>query len=218
MDIKRFFTFRPKSETPADLRAALQNAEAELKDTAERLATLEASQGEVLLTGAVDVIEAHDGQMREAQRAQISLSAMIAALKPRIKAAEEREHVAELDRLTAEAQAKARAAGQSLPEIFATMEKLAALIEPFDSTTTEIRAINQTLRANMRPAVPLPLPQFWARPEEVGSMGDGAYQLTLANHLVLPGPRRGCKTIKDWRAEMERAQTPPLADYNEAAG
>lgn len=218
MNIKRFLTLRPKGDTSADLRAALQNAELELQQTRELLATLEASQGDILLTSGADAIEAHEGRMLEAQRTQASLWAMVNALKPRISAAEEREALAELDRLAAEANAKARAAGLLLPEIFATMAKLADLIEQHDSHIGDIRPINQTLRANQRPRVEAPLRQFWARPETLDGLGSGAYLSTLADNLVLPGPRRACKTIKDWRAEMELAQTAPATDYSDAAG
>ncbi len=218
MDIKRYLTLRPKGETSADLRAALQNAERELQQTGELLAVLEASQGEVLLTSGADAIEAHEKQIREAQRAQTSLSAMVAALKPRISAAEEREALAELDRLAAVANAKARAAGLLLPEIFATMAKLADLIEQHDSHIGDMRPINRTLRANQRPGVEAPLRQFWARQETTDGLGSGGYLSTFSDNLVLPGPRRACKTIKDWRAEMERAQTAPATDYSDAAG
>ncbi len=212
MDIKRLFALRPKGETSADLRITLRNAEGELQQVSELLASLEASQGEVLLTGSSEAIEAQEAQIREAQRARTSLAAMIAALGPRINVAEAREASATLDQAATDAQAKARAAGQLLPEIFATMERLANLVERHDGDIAGIRELNKALNAGGRARVPLPLSQFWPRPQAAGSMGEGGYALTFADNLVLVGPRGACRSIKAWRAEMERAQILPETD------
>jgi len=153
---------RPKPEADAaSLRASLTEATAALAAARGRAATLEGQRGDMLLDGTPAAAEAHEAQLVDAKAEAGRLSAVVAALPPRITAAEARERAAELDRLAAAAEADAVEGAALLPQIVHALNAAAEMMRRHDEIVTKVRSANAELKAGGLDGIALPMRRSW---------------------------------------------------------
>lgn len=182
--------------TAAELRAAHADAEARRDDAAARLAELEAARGEILLAGDAAAAASHEAALREARDDADRMGAVVAALVPRVAAAEAAEQDAALRAVAADAEAVAVAALADVQGYEAAGRELFATAARVNERAREVRAANATLRAAGRAdlVVTPALRRHW--PHAGGDTLD---------YLAVAGPRR---VARDGRSFAEDVAGP----------
>jgi hypothetical protein len=204
MTLRELLGLRPKGDTAAALRASLTDTETALASVRSIAATLEAARGAVLLDASPAEAEDHESRLIAARAEAERLAAIAAALPARITRAELRERAADLDVIGAAAEAEAAEAAALVPQIVRALGEAAELVERHDVLALKVHAANRELRAEGRDKVALPLQRVWPHDP------DGRRPLTLGQGMTLPGPRGPALTLADWRAEIARAEGPPI--------
>lgn len=200
MTLRDLLGLRPKAADAAALHASLTATQAALAAARSTVVSLEGERGAILLDGTPAEAEAHERKLADAKAEAERLAAMAAALPARIADAEARERNADLDRIAERAEADAGAGALLVPEIVASLARVAELIEQHDALAERVVNANTALRAAGRERVQLATRRVW--PHDAAA---GLVVSSLAPHLVLPGPRGACPTIAAWRAEIARA-------------
>jgi hypothetical protein len=199
MELRKLLGLRPQTDDLAELQSSLARAEGQLATARLNIAEMEDHHAALLLDGDDEAIVACETALGTARRDADRLALIVAALPARIAVAEARERDAGLDRLAAQAEATAVEGADLVPEITATVERLAELVQRHDAHAQQVMDANRELRAAGRERVALPLARVWPhdpRGERVTLLGKG---------MVLPGPRHGCATLDDWKNEVRRA-------------
>jgi hypothetical protein len=204
MTLRDLLGLRPKADTVAALRASLTETETALAAVRSAAAGLEAERGAMLLDASPAEAEEHERKLMAARAEAERLAAIAAALPARIATAEARERAAELDRIAERAEAEAAEAAALVPQIVRALETAAELVERHDALALKVQAANRELRAEGRDKVALPLLRVWPHDPT------GERPLTLGKGLSLPGPRGPRATLAEWRADLARAEAPPI--------
>ncbi|WP_431284941.1 hypothetical protein ACQW02_09045 [Humitalea sp. 24SJ18S-53] len=198
MNLRDILGLKPKAETAAALRDALEQMTVQRDAALARLASLRAERGAVLLDASREAAEHHETELRAVAEEAERLSAMAAAMPERIAAASARELCADLDTAAMEAEARAEAGAALVGPIEEAVATLARLVAEHDEHNEAVQTINRKMREHGRSKITLPLHRIWPR-AEVSNLG---------RHLALPGPRSPSPTLDVFQAEVIRARIP----------
>ncbi len=198
--MKIFRTSRPPAPeaSSAELKAALADAEAHLATNEATTQALEVERGDVLLGGDVAAVEKHEAALRSAREEKERIVAVIAALGPRIAAAEAREHVLALRAEVEEAERLSGAVVEDVHAYVVAARDLLILVQRINEATARVEGLNGRLHRAGRPDLQVipPIRRVWPRNGNAPLCG-----------IAVPAPRRRhATTLQDFDALIKRHQ------------
>jgi hypothetical protein len=193
--LKLLDRLRPRTDSPADLTTALDEAEAALGKQRDRLAALEAERGEALMVGG-ERARRHEAALADARGETERLAAIVDTLRRRVAETDRQERRAALERQVAAARQKAEAAGRAIDERYPKLAaELIALLE------AEREAMRAVMRAVMALAEAGELAEGITPPAEPAAfyaIETVGLRLPLGDSLILPDHRRGAGAPALW--------------------
>lgn len=149
----------------AELKAALADAEANQATNEATMQALEAERGDVLLGGDIAAVEKHEAALRSAREEKERIVAVIAALGPRIAAAEAREHVLALRAEVEEAERLSAAVVKDVRAYVVAARDLLILVERINAATARVEGLNGRLHRAGRPDLQVipPIRRMWPK-------------------------------------------------------
>jgi hypothetical protein len=104
MDIKKLLGVRPKSESAADISAAIERAREAAASARQRASEIEAVRGTLLLNGDLNAVTAGEKDLVEARAEAERFDLLAVTLQPRLEEARTKEKAAEIVAVYDEAQ------------------------------------------------------------------------------------------------------------------
>jgi hypothetical protein len=194
-DLLRGFR-RPAAEaSAADLRETLAAAERKAEDASARVAELELARGDVLLGEDTKAAAAHEKALREARDEAERLAAVIAALRPRIEAADARENEAALQGQAEDAERISAEAAEDMATYVRAAREMLGAAERINEATRRVMAHNSRAHLAGRSDLKVTMPIARAWPD----FGNGPLE-----RIAVAGPRRTCLTLDAFDGDLAR--------------